>query len=138
MSHDEWRAFVLHGTRTAKLAEGASSWEPLAGACVVVDRGHPAPVDTARLEVARTIECDRVSVALDLARAGVGYALLPALAVAGDDVEVVGVEDLLPPRVVSVVWHGARRLPSVTASFTESIAQVEWAARRGDWTAARA
>jgi DNA-binding transcriptional LysR family regulator len=84
---------------------------------LIEHRPHPLPADLASPREDRTISCDRLSIALNLVRAGAGRAILPSLAVPESEsgVRVLELADRLPRRAVSIIWLTARRLPGQLA-----------------------
>jgi DNA-binding transcriptional LysR family regulator len=115
---DRWVLVVHPGSSLASVTSLAS-FSQLHGVRLIEDRSHPVPWSDGHAEIEQVIACDRPAIALDLIRAKVGCALLPLLAVQGQskDLCLVDVADLLPPRDISVIWHAARRLPSIESVF---------------------
>lgn len=58
--------------------------------------------------------------------AGLGFALMPRLAVSADDPHLTTVElaDPMPPRVIVAVWHRHRRLPPSAAAIVDIAANI--------------
>jgi DNA-binding transcriptional LysR family regulator len=123
---DQWVLVVPEGSPMG--GEGVlSSPVSVLGATIIEDRSHPLPVDAAGLGADRVISCDRLAIAIDLVRAGVGCAILPELGVASGEpgVRLVDLGDQLPARAVSMIWLTARRLPG-------ELTQLSTAELRGD------
>lgn len=61
-----------------------------------------------------------------LVAAGVGAAIMPRLAIAGDDPRVVtlGVGDLLPPRRLALYWHRDRKRTGALEHFHAAVARA--------------
>ncbi|MEN3280586.1 MAG: hypothetical protein V7607_1726 [Solirubrobacteraceae bacterium] len=111
---DRWVLLTPLGSPLAD-CKALLSLAALRGARLIEDRSHPLPIAMAEFGPARVVRCDRVAIALELIRAGAGSAILPAQALPAvlADIAVVELGDLLAPRVVSVIWHRCRRLPSI-------------------------
>jgi DNA-binding transcriptional LysR family regulator len=115
-------AWVLVGPLSPSPAAAdtlSSSLTALGGMPLIEDRSHPIPGGIGQLGGDRVIACDRLAVAVELVRAGSGCAILPQLALGPNenDLSVVELDGLLPPRTLSVIWLRARRLPRTLAAL---------------------
>jgi DNA-binding transcriptional LysR family regulator len=112
-------AWVLVAPKRSELAAGGplDSLSALHGTRIVYDRWHPLPVSLDQLMPDHAIACDRLSRVLDLVRANAGYAILPAMAAPDDDpgLRTIDMGDLMPQRVISLLWLRARRLTQMAA-----------------------
>jgi DNA-binding transcriptional LysR family regulator len=124
---DHW---VLVASRDGRLTapEPLESLAVFRERCFIEDRIHPVPGGLGRVAPARVIRCDRTATALDLVRAGAGLAVLPRLAVghAAPDLHLLELGELLPPRVVSLIWQRARRLARIGSQTVPSASRNRW------------
>jgi DNA-binding transcriptional LysR family regulator len=124
---DHW-AVVARSDEELAPAEPLKSLAVVRDRCLIEDRLHPLPGGSGRVAASRVIRCDRTATALELVRAGAGIAVLPQLAV-GDtapDLELLPAGDLLPPRVVSLIWQRTRRLPGIGSQTVPRASRSRW------------
>jgi DNA-binding transcriptional LysR family regulator len=116
---DPWVLVVASGSPLAAAPARLESLAMLRGLPLIHERSQPLPVDPDDLGMYVVAQCDRAAVAIELVRAGAGCAILPALAVGcpEDDICAVALDALVPARVISIAWSGARHLPPISGAF---------------------
>ena len=118
-------------TRADAAAPG-SALTAMRDAPLIETRAYPAPADVAHLAAGGVVACDRVSIALDLVRAGAGHAVLPALAMSDHDpsLQLLELDDWVAPRIVSLIWLEARRHPrelvAMSTTRTNAGRDAQW------------
>lgn len=103
------------------------------GAIALIGRRGSSDADPAFRELAArgiapriVYESDDDATVHALVASGVGAAIVPALSVDWDDdaVAAVPLDDVLSPRVLSLVWHGERRLTAALETFCDATIAV--------------
>ena len=75
---------------------------------------------------------DETGIVQGLVGAGIGYALVPLLAVDRSDPDVTVLEVTgVPPRTISLAWHADRTLSAAAEAFVEVVAEVARELREG-------
>jgi len=92
MSHDEWRAFVLHGTRTGKVATVRADGRPHVAPVWFTLDGDDVVFTTGATSVkGRSLQHDpRVSIAVDDERPPFSFVVIEGTATLSDDLDELG------------------------------------------------
>jgi DNA-binding transcriptional LysR family regulator len=110
LREDPWVLAVPAGTELDPLDRLTS----VAGMRLIEDRSQPAPIDIEALTSLEPVRCDRAALAHPLVRAGVGYAILPRLAVGRPEGLVCrSLAGIVPPRRLEAIWPSARQVPAL-------------------------
>ena len=129
-----WVLVAPSGSEIAQRRDGPVSSAELARLPLIATRGHASiehrlagPAGRPRI----VMRCDTLATVQALVGAGVGFGLLPRLALIEHDPRTVAIElgDMLPPAAYGLIWHRDRAPQGIRAEFRDVICDV--AARLG-------